>query len=148
LYWYFIRRRTMTLDGLTRLTELFHWATAQNYINVVKMKLNKVKAFLSGFHLLSVIAESDSSFFHILWNYSYLREEWKERHSNMVDDFSSKFLQLRFISLEVISLHTNLTNSVQIFIDFCFSFPIFFSCLSRRTYMIAVCFCFTMWNDF
>ncbi|KAK2393272.1 Cysteine proteinases superfamily protein [Trifolium repens] len=32
---------------------------------------------------------------------SYLREEWKERHSNMVDDFSSKFLQLRFISLEL-----------------------------------------------
>ncbi|XP_045813558.1 probable ubiquitin-like-specific protease 2B isoform X3 [Trifolium pratense] len=32
---------------------------------------------------------------------SYLCEEWKERHSNMVDDFSSKFLQLRFISLEL-----------------------------------------------
>ncbi|KAI5448372.1 hypothetical protein KIW84_015697 [Lathyrus oleraceus] len=32
---------------------------------------------------------------------SYLCEEWKERHPNMVDDISSKFLQLRFISLEL-----------------------------------------------
>ncbi|CAK8530321.1 unnamed protein product [Lathyrus sativus] len=32
---------------------------------------------------------------------SYLCEEWKERHPNMVDDVSSKFLQLRFISLEL-----------------------------------------------
>ncbi|KAK7331759.1 hypothetical protein VNO80_28498 [Phaseolus coccineus] len=32
---------------------------------------------------------------------SYLCEEWKERHSNVVDDVSSKFLQMRFISLEL-----------------------------------------------
>ncbi|KAG4948315.1 hypothetical protein JHK86_041554 [Glycine max] len=32
---------------------------------------------------------------------SYLCEEWKERHSNVVDDVSSKFLHLRFISLEL-----------------------------------------------
>ncbi|XP_028189790.1 probable ubiquitin-like-specific protease 2B isoform X3 [Glycine soja] len=32
---------------------------------------------------------------------SYLCEEWKERHSNVVEDVSSKFLHLRFISLEL-----------------------------------------------
>ncbi|KAK7246708.1 hypothetical protein RIF29_41578 [Crotalaria pallida] len=32
---------------------------------------------------------------------SYLCEEWKERHSNVVDDVASKFLHLRFISLEL-----------------------------------------------
>ncbi|XP_027355302.1 probable ubiquitin-like-specific protease 2A isoform X2 [Abrus precatorius] len=32
---------------------------------------------------------------------SYLCEEWKERHCNVVDDISSKFLHLRFISLEL-----------------------------------------------
>ncbi|KAK7302577.1 hypothetical protein RJT34_13469 [Clitoria ternatea] len=32
---------------------------------------------------------------------SYLCEEWKERHSNMVDDVSSKFLHMRFVSLEL-----------------------------------------------
>ncbi|KAJ1434905.1 Ulp1 protease family, C-terminal catalytic domain [Sesbania bispinosa] len=32
---------------------------------------------------------------------SYLCEEWKERHANVVDDVSSKFLHLRFISLEL-----------------------------------------------
>ncbi|KAK7412170.1 hypothetical protein VNO78_03619 [Psophocarpus tetragonolobus] len=32
---------------------------------------------------------------------SYLCEEWKERHSNVLDDISSKFLHLRFISLEL-----------------------------------------------
>ncbi|KAK7328093.1 hypothetical protein VNO77_22189 [Canavalia gladiata] len=32
---------------------------------------------------------------------SYLCEEWKERHSNVVDDVSSNFLHLRFISLEL-----------------------------------------------
>lgn len=90
-----------------------------------KNKTNKVNACLSEFHLFSVIAESDTAFFHILYNDSYLCEEWKERHPNMVDDISSKFLQLRFISLEVASLHLNLTNSVQLFIDFCFSFYFF-----------------------
>ncbi|XP_054801820.1 probable ubiquitin-like-specific protease 2A isoform X2 [Prosopis cineraria] len=32
---------------------------------------------------------------------SYLCEEWKERHRDMVDDVSSKFLHLRFVSLEL-----------------------------------------------
>ncbi|XP_020220858.1 probable ubiquitin-like-specific protease 2A isoform X2 [Cajanus cajan] len=32
---------------------------------------------------------------------SYLCEEWKERHSNVVDDVSSKFLHMRFISVEL-----------------------------------------------
>ncbi|TKY71508.1 ubiquitin-specific protease 2B [Spatholobus suberectus] len=32
---------------------------------------------------------------------SYLCEEWKERHKNVVDDVSSKFSHLRFISLEL-----------------------------------------------
>ncbi|XP_047161008.1 probable ubiquitin-like-specific protease 2A isoform X6 [Vigna umbellata] len=32
---------------------------------------------------------------------SYLCEEWKERHGNVVDDVSSKFLHMRFISLEL-----------------------------------------------
>ncbi|KAL2342056.1 hypothetical protein Fmac_009996 [Flemingia macrophylla] len=32
---------------------------------------------------------------------SYLCEEWKERHSNEMDDVSSKFLHMRFISLEL-----------------------------------------------
>lgn len=52
-------------------------------------------------------AESDCGFFYILSNNSYLYEEWKERHSNVVDDVS-KFLHLRFISLEVFSFHMNI----------------------------------------
>ncbi|KAK4271319.1 hypothetical protein QN277_020030 [Acacia crassicarpa] len=32
---------------------------------------------------------------------SYLCEEWKERHQDMADDVSSKFLHLRFVSLEL-----------------------------------------------
>ncbi|KAJ8762611.1 hypothetical protein K2173_008050 [Erythroxylum novogranatense] len=32
---------------------------------------------------------------------SYLWEEWKERHKEMVEDFSSKFLNLRFVPLEL-----------------------------------------------
>ncbi|XP_027930647.1 probable ubiquitin-like-specific protease 2A isoform X2 [Vigna unguiculata] len=32
---------------------------------------------------------------------SYLCEEWKERHGDVVDDVSSKFLHMRFISLEL-----------------------------------------------
>ncbi|XP_031263904.1 probable ubiquitin-like-specific protease 2A isoform X2 [Pistacia vera] len=32
---------------------------------------------------------------------SYLSEEWKEKHNNTSDDVPSKFLQLRFVSLEL-----------------------------------------------
>lgn len=35
-------------------------------------------------------------------NDSYLWEEWKERHKETSEDLSSKFLNLRFVSLEVV----------------------------------------------
>lgn len=35
---------------------------------------------------------------------SYLCEEWKERHKDTSEDVSSKFLNLRFIPLEVLKL--------------------------------------------
>ncbi|KAG6767495.1 hypothetical protein POTOM_028700 [Populus tomentosa] len=34
-------------------------------------------------------------------NYSYLYEEWRERHNGTVDDMLSKFLHLRFVPLEL-----------------------------------------------
>jgi len=93
-----------------------------------------------------LLSEFDIAFFHIPWNDSFLCEEWKKRHpDNSLDD---KFLQMSFVSLEVSFLQTNLTISVELFIDFCFSFPFFSSCLSRRMAMIVICFCFTMRNFF
>jgi len=38
------------------------------------------------------------------WNDSYLWEEWKERQKEAREDISSKFLNLRFVSLEVLPL--------------------------------------------
>lgn len=38
------------------------------------------------------------------WNDSYLWEEWKERQKETREDISSKFLNLRFVSLEVLPL--------------------------------------------
>lgn len=38
------------------------------------------------------------------WNDSYLWEEWKERQKETCEDISSKFLNLRFVSLEVLPL--------------------------------------------
>lgn len=37
-------------------------------------------------------------------NDSYLCEEWKARHKETSEDLSSKFLNLRFVSLEVLQI--------------------------------------------
>lgn len=42
------------------------------------------------------------TFIHLM--NSYLCEEWKERHKDTSEDVSSKFLNLRFIPLEVLKL--------------------------------------------
>jgi sentrin-specific protease 7 len=73
-----------------------------------------------------LLSESDVAFFHISGNDRYLCEEWKERHPNSLGDSSSKFLKMKLVPLKVSFLQTNLTNSVELFIDFCFSFPFFF----------------------
>lgn len=37
-----------------------------------------------------------------IWKYSYLWEEWKEKHKDACEDLSSKFFNLRFVPLEVL----------------------------------------------
>lgn len=51
------------------------------------------------------------TFIHLM--NSYLCEEWKERHKDTSEDVSSKFLNLRFIPLEVLNLILHICGSLK-----------------------------------
>lgn len=51
------------------------------------------------------------TFIHLM--NSYLCEEWKERHKDTSEDVSSKFLNLRFIPLEVLKLILHFWGSLK-----------------------------------